>query len=118
MLDVSSSLYLRRLQKEVQQAKAAAADLRAQVEDTGGKASQLERQLVERGTESRELEELRTLTRSQEQRATQILREAQQNQAELASLEAILALLHLQEVNRFTLAQVLLYKELQFALNV
>lgn len=87
----------------MQQAKDAAADLRAQVEDAGRKASELERQLVERGAASRELQELQTLTRSQEQRVTQSLREAQQKQAELASLEAILALLHLREVNRFTL---------------
>ncbi|XP_037537935.1 coiled-coil domain-containing protein 18 [Nematolebias whitei] len=86
-----------RLQEEVQRGKAAAADLRAQAEDVGRKASQLEQQLVERGAEYRELEELRTLARNQEQRVTQSLREAQQNQAELAGLEAILALLHLRE---------------------
>lgn len=112
-------LSLSRLQEEVQRGKAAAADLRAQAEDAGRKASQLERQLAVRGAECRELEELRSLTRNQEQRVTQSLREAQQNQAELAGLEAILALLHLREVNTFTLTLFCVFcEELYFTLIV
>ncbi|MEQ2188184.1 hypothetical protein GOODEAATRI_012423, partial [Goodea atripinnis] len=63
--------------------------------------------LSERGAECREMaslcrevEELRTLTRSQEQKVAQSHREAEQSQAELASMEAILALLHQQEVGK------------------
>ena len=93
----------------MRQAKATAADLQAQAKETGQKASHLERQLVERGEECREmaslhrnLEELRTQTHRQEQRVTQSHREAQQSQSELASLEAILDLLHLREVETYT----------------
>lgn len=71
-------------------------------EEAGRKTSQLERQLRERGTGGRELEELRAASQSQEQRVAQSHREAQQSQAELASLEAILALLHLREVESDT----------------
>ncbi|XP_062413840.1 coiled-coil domain-containing protein 18, partial [Pungitius pungitius] len=81
-----------------------AAGLQAQLEEAGQKVVHLERQLVERGAEFRELaslrkelENLRTLTRSQEQKVSQSQGEAQQSQAELASLEAILSLLHLRE---------------------
>lgn len=95
------------LKEEGRQAKSAAAGLQAQLEEAGEKALHLERQLMERGAEFRELaslrkelESLQTVTQSQEQRAAQSHREAQQSQAELASLEAILALLHLREVDR------------------
>lgn len=43
----------------------------------------------------REVEELRTLTRDQEQKVTQ-------TQVELSALEAVLALLHLQEVGQLS----------------
>lgn len=86
------------LKEEVRQAKSAATGLRAQMEETEQKALLLERQLKEQGAKCRELEDQRTLTQSQEQRVAQSHREAQQSQAELASLEAILALLHLREV--------------------
>lgn len=82
-------------------------DLQAQLEESGQRASHLERQLMEREAECRELaflrrelQNLQVLTQSQEQKVAQSLREAQQSQVELASLEAILALLHLREVER------------------
>lgn len=82
-------------------------DLQAQLEEAGQRASHLGRQLMEREAECREmaslrreLENLHVLTQSQERRVAQSLREAQQSQVELASLEAILALLHLREVER------------------
>lgn len=96
------------LKEEVRQAKSSAAersDLQAQLEEAGRRASHLEQQLVERAADCRELaslrrelEDLQTLTQSQEQTVAQSHREAQRSQAELASLEAILALLHLREV--------------------
>ncbi|XP_068458861.1 coiled-coil domain-containing protein 18 [Clinocottus analis] len=92
------------LKEEGRQVKSAAAGLQAQLEDAGQKVLHLERQLMERGAEIREqaslrkeLENLHTLTESQEQRVAQSHREAQQSQAELASLDAILSLLHLRE---------------------
>lgn len=96
------------LKEEMKQIKSSAAecsDLQAQLQEAGRRASCLEQQLMacaveckEMASLRRELEDLRTLTQSQEQRVDQSHREAQQNQAELASLEAILALLHLREV--------------------
>ncbi|XP_062284878.1 coiled-coil domain-containing protein 18 isoform X1 [Scomber scombrus] len=96
-----------KLKEEMKQAKSSAAErsaLQAQLEEAGRRASYLEQQLVERAAECREttsvrreLEDLRTLTQSQEQRVAQSHIEAQQSQAELASLEATLALLHLRE---------------------
>lgn len=101
-------LPLSHLNDEVRQANSLAAErseLQAQLEETRRRASYMERVLSERGAECRELaslrrelEELRTLSQSQEQRAAQCHREAQQSRAELASLEATLALLHLREV--------------------
>ncbi|GLD51194.1 coiled-coil domain-containing protein 18 isoform X1, partial [Lates japonicus] len=91
------------LKEEVRQAKCSAAecsDLQAQLEEARRRASLLEGQLVEcreLASLRRELEDLRTLTQSQEQRVAQSHREAQQSQTELSSLEAILALLHLRE---------------------
>lgn len=89
----------------MRQSKSAAAGLQAQLEETKQKALHLEQQITERGAEGRELAslhkelgELRTLTQGQEQRMTQSNIEAQQSRAELDSLEAILALLHLREV--------------------
>lgn len=80
-------------------------DLQAQLEGAERRASHLERELGARVAEcrelaslQRELNDLRALTQSQEQRVAQSHREAQQSKAELASLEAILALLHRQEV--------------------
>lgn len=77
------------------------------MEEKEQKAVQLEQQLKEQGAKCRqlaslrkELEDLQALTRSQEQRVDQSHREAQQSQAELASLETILTLLHLREVER------------------
>lgn len=82
-------------------------DFQTKLEEAAQRASHLQRQLVEREAECREqgplrrqLEDLRVLTQSQEQKVAQSLREAQQSQVELASLEAILALLHLREVER------------------
>ena len=96
------------LKEEVKQTKSSAAEhsaLQAKLEEAGRRASYLEQQLVERAAECREmasvrreLEDLRTLSQSQEQRVAQSHREAQQSQAELASLEGTLALLHLREV--------------------
>lgn len=104
---VSPRLSRSQLTEEVKQFKAAAASLQAQIEEAGHKASHLERQLMERGAECRdvaslrrELEDLRTVTHSQEQKVAQSQKEAQQSQTELAGLEAILALLHLREVGR------------------
>nr|XP_020471831.1 coiled-coil domain-containing protein 18 isoform X2 [Monopterus albus] len=95
------------LREEVRQAKCLItqrSDLQAQLEEAEGRALHLEGQLVERGAECRELaslrrelENLRGLSQSQEQRVAQSHRDAQQCQVELASLEAILALLHLRE---------------------
>ncbi|KAM9719760.1 coiled-coil domain-containing protein 18 isoform 1-T1 [Menidia menidia] len=92
------------MQGEARQAEATAAKLRVQAEEAGRKALHLEQQLAEQnaqrretGSLYRELEELRALTRSQEQRVTQSHKEAQQSQSELACLEAILKLLHLRE---------------------
>ncbi|XP_053185559.1 coiled-coil domain-containing protein 18 [Scomber japonicus] len=95
------------LKEEVKQTKSSAAEhsaLQAKLEEAGRRASYLEQQLVERAAECREmasvrreLEDLRTLSQSQEQRVAQSHREAQQSQAELASLEGTLALLHLRE---------------------
>lgn len=71
------------------------------------KVSDLEQRLKDHGAKCRELaslrnrvDELQSLTKSQELSMAQSQREAQQNQAELASLEAILALLHLREVEK------------------
>lgn len=71
------------------------------------KVSDLEQRLKEHGAKCRELaslrnrvDELQSLTQSQEQSMAQSQREAQQKQAELASLEAILGLLHLREVEK------------------
>ena len=81
------------------------ADLEACLEEARRRASRMERELDERSAEGKELaslrkelDELRALSQTQEQRVAQSHRESQQSQAELASLEAILALLHLKEV--------------------
>lgn len=97
---VSPRLSPSKLKEEVKQFEAVAANLQAQIEEAGRKASHLERQLAERGAACRELENLRAVTHSQEQRVAQSQKEAQQSQTELASLEAVLALLHLREVER------------------
>ncbi|KAM6989144.1 coiled-coil domain-containing protein 18 [Tautogolabrus adspersus] len=93
-----------RLQEGVMQAESVAAGFKAQLEEAGRKALYLEGRLKEQGAECRELaslrkqlEELQTLTQSQEHRVAQSHREAQQSHAELASLEAALTLLHLRE---------------------
>ncbi|XP_077470661.1 scinderin like b isoform X3 [Stigmatopora argus] len=95
------------LKEDVKQRKMSAAensDLRAQLEDAGRRSADLCRQLTERGEECRELlslrrqlEDLRTLTKNQELCLDQSRKTAQQCQSETASLEAILALLHLRE---------------------
>ena len=94
----------------MRQAKCSAterSELGAQLEEVRRQASLMERQLVEQGAEGRELvslrrevEDLRTLTQSQEQRVAQSQREAQQSLEELSGLEAVLALLHLREVEK------------------
>ena len=73
------------------------------MDETEQKAFHLEQQLKEKGAKCRELtslrkklEELQTVTQGQEQSLAQ-------SQAELTSLETILALLHLREVNKQTL---------------
>lgn len=95
------------LKVEVRQAEAASTGLQAQMKEMGHKVSDLEQRLKDHGAKCRELaslrtrvEELQSLTQSKEQSLAQSQREAQQNQAELASLEAILALLHLREVEK------------------
>lgn len=107
ILDLPPCLPPIQLKEEVRKAKSEATRLQAPMEEMEQKALQLERQLKEQEAKCREsasirkeLEDLGTLTRSQEQRVDQSHREAQQSQAELASLEAILALLHLREVER------------------
>jgi len=107
--DLPLRLPASQLKEEGRQVQSVAAGLQAQLEDARHKVSHLERQLMERGTEFRELgslrkelENLRTLTQNQEQQAAQSHREAQLSHAELASLEAILSLLHLREVERKT----------------
>lgn len=98
------ALSLSQLKEEVMQAKCSAAessDLQVQLEESRRRASLLERQLAEQGAECREsaslrreLENLKSVTQSQEQRAAQ-------SQAELSNLEAILSLLHLREVQKY-----------------
>ncbi|XP_058484472.1 coiled-coil domain-containing protein 18 isoform X2 [Solea solea] len=88
------------LREEVREAKCLAAehsDLQNQLKESRKQVLLLERQLEEHRAECREqaslrreLENLRSLTQSQDQRVGQ-------SQAELSSLEAILALLHLRE---------------------
>ncbi|XP_077581432.1 coiled-coil domain-containing protein 18 [Stigmatopora nigra] len=95
------------LKEDVKQRKMAASensDLRAQLEDAGRRSADLCRQLTERGEECRELvslrrqmEDLRALTKNQELCLDQSRKTALQCQSETASLEAILALLHLRE---------------------
>ncbi|KAJ8011364.1 hypothetical protein DPEC_G00057380 [Dallia pectoralis] len=79
-------------------------ELQGCLEEAAQRTSRLEMELGERAFASRDLaalrretEELRALTQSQEQRLAQCHREAQQRQAEMTSLESILALLHLRE---------------------
>ncbi|XP_061588611.1 coiled-coil domain-containing protein 18 isoform X2 [Cololabis saira] len=92
------------LQEKVRNVKATAADLQSQAEESRRKSSEMERQLAERTAECtqatslcRELGNLRALNHSQEQRLAQSHREAEQSQAELAGLEATLALLHVRQ---------------------
>ncbi|KAM9791621.1 scinderin like b isoform 1-T2 [Syngnathus typhle] len=95
------------LKEDVRQAKTLAAecsDLQAKLEDAGRRSSDLQRQLTERNAECgelitlrKELEDLRTLTKNQELCLAHSNRATQQSQAEAASLEAILSLLHLRE---------------------
>ncbi|XP_061654684.1 coiled-coil domain-containing protein 18 isoform X2 [Phyllopteryx taeniolatus] len=95
------------LKEEARLAKNSAAehsDLKVQLEDAGRRSSDLRRQLTNRNAECREmgslrkeLEDLHTLTKNQELCVAQSHRAAQQSQAETASLEAILSLLHLRE---------------------
>ncbi|TNN69827.1 Cytoskeletal protein Sojo [Liparis tanakae] len=101
---VEQSQTISQLKEEGRQVQSVAAGLQAQLEDARHKVSHLERQHMERDTESRELgslrkelENLRTVTQNQEQQAAQSHREAQQSREELASLEAVLSLLHLRE---------------------
>lgn len=99
--------YFSQLKLEVKQANAASTGLQAQMKEMEQKVSALEQRLKDHGAKCRELaslrnrvDELQSLTQSQEQSLAQSQREVQQNQAELASLEAILALLHLREVEK------------------
>ncbi|XP_077393979.1 coiled-coil domain-containing protein 18 [Festucalex cinctus] len=95
------------LKDDVRDAKTSAAeysDLQGQLEDAKRRNSDLRSQLTERIAECRELvslrkelEDLRTLTKNQEVCLAQSNRATQQSQAETASLEAILSLLHLRE---------------------
>ncbi|XP_028974833.2 coiled-coil domain-containing protein 18 isoform X1 [Esox lucius] len=78
--------------------------LQARLEEAAQRASRLEMELGGRASASRDLaslrretEDLRALVQCQEQRLAQCHREAQQSQAEMASLEGILGLLHLRE---------------------
>lgn len=95
------------LKLEVRQANAASTGFQAQMKEMEQTVSDLEKRLKEHGAKCRELaslrnrvEELQSLTQSQQQNMAQCQREAQQNQDELASLEAVLALLHLRDVRR------------------
>ncbi|KAJ3595534.1 hypothetical protein NHX12_004837 [Muraenolepis orangiensis] len=95
------------LSEEVRQARSLSSehsDLQARLVEASRQTSHLERELGERAAQApdrlrlfQELEEVRGTRHCLEQRLAQGLREAQQSQAELASLEAILALLHLRE---------------------
>ena len=103
------------LRGEVQQARALSSErsgLQALLDQAGRRTSQLERELGERERQLgeraaqaserprllRELEEARGARHALEQRLAQGVQDAQQSQAELAGLGAILALLHLREV--------------------
>ncbi|XP_054625230.1 coiled-coil domain-containing protein 18 isoform X1 [Dunckerocampus dactyliophorus] len=95
------------LKEEVRQTKTLAAkhsEVQAQLEDAGRRSADLWRQLIERSAECKELvslrkelEDLRTLIKNQEQCLAHSHRAAQQSQAETVSLEAIISLLHLRE---------------------
>lgn len=78
------------------------ADLRSHVQSSSGEVSRLQRELAEARTAAealkRENGELRSFSSTQEQRLALCLREGEQARAELASLEAILNVLHLREV--------------------
>ncbi|XP_021457100.2 coiled-coil domain-containing protein 18 isoform X1 [Oncorhynchus mykiss] len=80
------------------------ATLRSRLEEASVQAVELKRRLSDREIVEKDIEvlrkecrDLRHLTTSQEQRLEHCQREAQQSQAEQASLEAILSLLHLRE---------------------
>ncbi|XP_031641622.1 coiled-coil domain-containing protein 18 [Oncorhynchus kisutch] len=80
------------------------ATLRSRLEEASVRAVELKRRLSDREIVEKDIEvlrkecrDLRHLTTSQEQRLEHCQREAQQSQAEQASLEAILSLLHLRE---------------------
>ena len=82
------------------------ATLRSRLEEASVQAVELKRRLSDREIVEKDIEvlrkecrDLRHLTTSQEQRLEHCQREAQQSQAEQASLEAILSLLHLREVS-------------------
>ncbi|CAL8346074.1 unnamed protein product [Merluccius merluccius] len=95
------------LREEVRQARSLSSDrsdLQARLDEAGRRTSLLERELGERAAQAterlcllRELDELRGTRHGLEQRLAEGLRDARQSQAELASLEAVLALLHLRE---------------------
>ncbi|XP_068605304.1 coiled-coil domain-containing protein 18 [Brachionichthys hirsutus] len=92
------------LKEDLRQALAAASVLQTQLGEREQNTLQMERRLMECGAGceelaslNRDLQELRALTETQKQRVAQSHRESQQSQAELASMEAILALLHLRE---------------------
>ncbi|XP_064789048.1 cytoskeletal protein Sojo-like [Oncorhynchus masou masou] len=80
------------------------ATLRSRLEEASVRAMELKRRLSDREIVEKDIEvlrkecrDLRHLTTSQEQKLEHCQREAQQSQAEQASLEAILSLLHLRE---------------------
>lgn len=82
------------------------ATLRSRLEEASIQAVELKRRLSDREIVEKDIEvlrkecgDLRHLTTSQEQRLEHCQREAQQSQAEQASLEAILSLLYLREVS-------------------
>lgn len=84
--------------REAKSLAAGHSDLQTQLEQSREQVSVLEQQLEDCGTKCRqvaplrkELEKLRNMTQSQEQKAAR-------NQAELSSLETIVGLLHLREV--------------------
>ncbi|XP_071202064.1 coiled-coil domain-containing protein 18-like isoform X1 [Salvelinus alpinus] len=95
------------LKEESVRAKAVSvesATLRSRLEEASVQAVELKRRLSDREIVEKDIEvlrkecgDLRHLTTSQEQRLEHCQREAQQSQAEQASLEAILSLLHLRE---------------------
>ncbi|CAN9503205.1 unnamed protein product [Ophioblennius macclurei] len=103
--NADQSQKMNHLTEELNQAKVAAARFKFELKEAAQKSMRLEQLLADQGVEDREkisslrteLEDVRALNHSLEQRMAQSHLETQQCHAELASMEAILALLHQRE---------------------